>query len=186
MSSQINYKPTTGGIDTGEYDVRDRDGWRKDSVVRAGIEDLAALAHSSCWEDRVRAAVLLDRIEVTLPDQFPCLYEPAESPRRSGALRSQPFVWVASPDIDMLRALLPDYQELWDSYNAQWGPNSQQTFVVGRLDGVSPRGVYRPGATPEQVIGSTMLTHGDLYGRAPERLRRMHPMYEKWQAWKAS
>jgi hypothetical protein len=135
------------------------------------------LEFSPHWEDRIRAAALREHLhrDVTLPDGFPCIYEPAESPKRASVLNPAPFVWVASPDEEMLHKLLPLYRELWDSYENQWPHSENRQFVVGRLNGVSPRGVYRPGTTPAQVIGHTMLTHERMYGLAPAHLQQMHP-----------
>jgi hypothetical protein len=181
-SHDLAYTPTTVGIDTGKYDVGQFANYRGDTVSEATVRNLADLATSEHWEDRIRAEVLRERIEIRLPDQFPCIYETADSPSRAGLAHPRPNPWVISPDIDMLHALLDDYQELWDAYTSQWGEKSRRTFAVGRLDGLKPHGVYRPGTTPEQVIGSTMLTHTDMYGRAPERLRAMHPQHATWVA----
>lgn len=180
-ATELVYEPTRAGIDTGRYDVSTpRYGFDSDPVAAAGVTELARLATSPHWQDRVRAEVLRQEVKITLPDAFPCIYETADSPTQAGLKYPRPKPWVVSPDIEMLTALLPDYQELWDSYTSQWGPGSRRLFAVGRLDGLSPRGVYRPGTTPERVIGSTMLTHTGLYGRAPERLRRMHPQHAQW------
>lgn len=181
------YQPTTAGLDAGRYDVSypGRE-FRDDLVALAVFPDLPVLASSPHWEDRVRAEVLRQRLRVTLPDQFPCIYETADSPNQRRHPNPQPHPWVISPDLDMLTALLPDYQDLWDSYTSQWGDDSRRTFAVGRLDGLKPHGVYRPGTTPEQVIGSTMLTHERMYHRAPERLRAMHPRHADWEADRAA
>lgn len=177
----LAYTPSPAGLDTSKYDVS-RDSWfAGDPVFAFCVDDLAVLATSDHWEDRVRAEVLRRRLTITLPDQFPCIYETSDSPNQSRHKHKRPKPWIISPDIDMLHALLPGYQELWDNYTSQWGPGSRRTFAVGRLDGMTPHGVYRPGTTPEQVIGSTMLTHSDMYRRQPERLRRMHPQHEYWQ-----
>lgn len=178
----LDYQPSTAGIDTGSYNLAHADSFRDDPVAQAGIDDLARLYASPHWEDRVRAELLRRRVQVTLPDQFPCIYERPDSPNNARSPKRPPFVWVVSPDIDMLARLLPDYQDLWDSYTSQWGPSSRRVFAVGRLDGLQPHRVYRPRTTPGQVMGSTMLTHEGMYGRAAERLRRMHPMYSVWQA----
>ena len=119
------------------------------------------------------------RIRVTLPDGFPVIVETAESPNKQRDLHPQPHPWVVSPDIEMLHELLPDYQELWDGYTSQWGASSRRAFAVTRMDGLSPNGVYRPGTTPAQVIGYTMLRH-EMYGRALERLKAMHPQHAQW------
>lgn len=181
----LGYLHTKPGIDQGRYDMGDFElrygkSFASDPVGSATVEDLAALMVSPNWEDRLRAEIVRARINVTLPDDFPCIYETPDSPHRSGTKDPEPNPWVVSPDIDMLTTLLPLYQELWDSYTNQWGPDSRRTFAVGRLDGLSVRGVYRPGATPEQVIGSTMLTHSRMYGTAPEHLRVMHPWHAQW------
>lgn len=140
------------------------------------------LSLSPHWEDRIRAAVLRveQREAITLPDGFPCIYEPADSPKKAGLLRPAPFAWVVSPDEEMLHELLPLYRELWDAYENQWPHTPNRTFEVGRLNGLSPRGVYRPGTTPADVIGQTMLVHRDMYRTAPDHLREMHPLNEKW------
>lgn len=173
----LRYRPNSAGIDTGRYDLGSLGGFTDDPVTHAGLTDLASLATSADWEDRVRAEVLRQRLTITLPDQFPCIYETPGSPNLARNKHKRPQPWVVSPDIDMLHALLADYQELWDSYTAQWGPTARRTFAVGRLDGVSPHGLYRPSTTPAQVIGSTMLTHTDMYRHAPERLRQVHPRH---------
>lgn len=182
MSTEpIAYEPNSAGLDVGRYDLGSFSHFRDDLVAQTGLVHLTGLASSPDWEDRVRAEVLRQRLRITLPDQFPCIYETVDSPSRSGSahLKPHPHPWVKSPDITMLEALLSDYQELWDAYTSQWGLTSRRTFAVGRLDGLSPGGLFRPGTTPEQVIGSTMLTHTDMYRRAPERLRQMHPRNAK-------
>lgn len=181
------YQPDTAGLDVGRYNVNHpgRE-FRDDLIAASDFPDLPALASSPHWEDRVRAEVLRQRLRVSLPDQFPCIYETVDSPNRQRHLTPQPHPWVISPDLEMLTSLLPDYQELWDSYTSQWGDSARRTFAVGRLDGLKPNGVYRPGTTPEQVIGSTMLTHEDMYRRAPERLRAMHPRHADWDAARAA
>lgn len=178
----LHYKPSTAGFDMGKYDMTLSGVFGSDVVTDYTQHDLPRLMASDNWEDRIRAEILRSRLSPTLPDQFPCIYETADSPSHSRHLNKRPHPWVVSPDIDMLQALLPDYQELWDSYTARWGESARRTMTVGRLDGLSPRGVYRPGATPAQVIGTTMLTHTDMCAKAPERLRAMHPQYERWQA----
>lgn len=178
---QLTYKPNSAGIDTGTYDLTDHS-FRGDPVACQSLNEIAHFLTSDHWEDRIRAELLRQQRSVTLPDQFPCIYETEDSPnqRRSGA-HFRLHAWVKSPDISLLRAVLDDYQELWDGYPAQWGPGARRTFAVGLHDGLSPYGVYRPGATPAQVIGSTMLTHPDMYRWASERLKRMHPNYPRWQ-----
>lgn len=140
------------------------------------------LSLSPHWQDRLRAAALRDSLndEITLPDGFPCIYEPANSPRYRDYLRPRDHAWVVSPDEEMLHELLPLYRELWGSYEDQWPHSPNRTFEVGRLNGLSPFGVYRPDTTPAEVIGQTMLTHTDMYRRAPEHLREMHPLHERW------
>lgn len=175
----IRYSPSTVGLDLGLYDLSLRDSLRDDVVASATIDDLAELARSPHWEDRIRAEHLRDRTTITLPDQFPCIFETPDSPNRADLKYQFPFARVVSPDMDMLVELLPDYQELWDSHTSQWGPGSRRIMAVGRLDGLSPRGVYRPGTAPSQVIGHTMQVH-NMYRRAPERLKEMHPQHEQW------
>lgn len=146
------------------------------------LTEVQLLANSPHWQDRVRAKALLTSIvrTITLPPGFPCIYEPADSPRKADHKYPEPFVWVASPDEEMLREVLPLYRELWASYESQWPTSPSRTFEVGRLDGISPHGVFRPGATPEDVIAATLITHSDMYRRAPEHLKKMHPMYDSW------
>lgn len=171
-SSPITYRPNTAGIDTGRYNVTGIlvDEFRGDVVLESDIDDLAALAASESWEDRIRAEVLRNRLTITLPDQFPCLYETPDSRRRTD---HRPHPWVASPDMDMLVELLPDYQELWDRYTARRGLSHRRIFAVGRLDGIPPYRLYRPGVTAANVIGHAMLEVPEMYHTAPERLRAM-------------
>lgn len=117
---------------------------------------------------------------ITLPDGFPCIHEPADSPRSKTSKNPRVFNWVVSPDEEMLRELLPLYRDLWASYKAQWPHSPNRVFELGRLDGVAPHQVYRPGTTVEQVIGATMLTHTEMYRTAPQHLREMHPSYAQW------
>lgn len=174
------YEPSKAGIDTGDYELL-TSRFSNDMVGDAEIEDLHYLAVSPDWQDRVRAEILRRDISITLPDGFPCIYETADSPNNSKSLNPRPQPWVVSPDTEMLHRLLPDYQELWDSYTSQWGSGSRRIFAVGLLDGVAPNRVHRPGTTPETVIGSTLLTHeAAMYATAPERLKRMHPLYKTW------
>jgi hypothetical protein len=111
-----------------------------------------------------------------MPDGFPCIFEPADSPKKADVLNPQPFVWVASLDERMLHELLPFYRELWGAYENQWPHSPHRTFEVGLLDGVATHGICRPGTTPAQVIGQTMLTHPDMQRTAPAHLRAMHPL----------
>lgn len=135
------------------------------------------LSSSGHWQDRIRAEILRREAKeaITLPDGFPCIYEPADPHYAT----RRPFVWVASPDADMLQRLLPYYQELWRAYASQWPGKVERTLLFGHLDGLPTTGVYRPGTTHEQVIGDTMMTH-NMYALAPEHLRRMHPQHEQW------
>lgn len=163
--------------------------FRGDAVVAdavlepANILDTAhELSLSEHWEDRLRAEALRQAAgrNITLPDGFPCIYEPADSPRRATSNYPQPFAWVVSPDDAMLIELLPLYRELWAAYEAQWPNSPHRIFEFGRLDRLSVRSVYRPGTTVQQVIGSTMLTHTDMYRTAPAHLKTMHPLHEQW------
>lgn len=121
----------------------------------------------------MRAEVLRRHTAITLPDQFPALYERLDSPHQQGVSRSRPHAWVVSSDIAMLEELLPRYQELWDAYTAQWGPDSRRLFAVGRLDGLSPNRVYLPGTSPEQVLTQTLRTHTDMRPKAPDWAREL-------------
>ena len=165
----IIYRPYPEGVRT--YDTGNGKHWYRDDpvIAAAGIEELTELASSPNWQDRIRAEIVRSSTRITLPDQFPVLYERADSPNRA---RSGSFAtenpWVISPDIDMLEELLPRYQELWDSYTSQWGPASRRVMTVGLRDGLSPYGVYRPGTTPEQVLKRTLKVHPDMRRRAPE------------------
>lgn len=176
---QLHYSPS-GGESRPKYDTSQWRCFREDPVAEASAADLDRLATSPHWEDRVRAEVLRQHLRVELPAQFPCIYETSDSPRRAGAMSPSPQPWVVSPDIEMLTVLLPAYQQLWDSYTSQWGPRSRRTFTVGRLDGLSAHGVYRPGVTPDQVIAATMVIHDGMYRRAPQHLRKLHPMHATW------
>jgi hypothetical protein len=164
----IRYNPGTVG-DSHRYDVSGYGYFDADDVAHMGFEDIAPCATSPCWEDRVRAAYLMKHIEVTLPDGFICLYETADSPNHSRNIVRRDDPWVVSPDADMLTALLPEYQWMWDGYTAKWGSGARRTFAVGPLDGVPAYQVYRPGTTVEDVLLSTARRHGLPL---PERLRR--------------
>jgi len=184
----LAYAPSTALLDDHHYSVNNinaRSHFSDDSVITGAIDadqpllEIAMLAVSPHWEDRVRAAVVRASIGtgITLPDDFPCIYEPADSPKKAGLKSPRPSAWVISADEAMLHELLPLYQELWDAYESQWHHSPNRTFKVGRLSGLSPYSVYRPGTTPAAVIGQTMLVHSDMYRTAPEHLRRMHPRF---------
>lgn len=85
----------------------------------------------------------------------------------------RPFPWVVSPDENMLQELLPLYQELWDCYTSQWGPQSRRVMVFGHLNGLSPHGVYLPGITKEQIIVRTIIMHG-MNSRLTTRLEKIY------------
>lgn len=176
----IIYDPGTAGHDTGKYEITYGHRFALDTVGHLGLDAIAELSKSPHWQDRIRAEYLRHHRRVTLPDQFPCIYETPDSPNRAGTPMPDGFAWVTSPDEDLLHAVLADYQELWDCYTSQWGPNRRRIFEVGKLDGLSPHGVYRPGTTPEQVLATTMLLHEEMYRRAPLRIRKHHPMFEIW------
>lgn len=189
-ATELSYKPSPAGIDLQRYMIESVNAlypYRNDGPLQAAVDvdqpfvEMVLLSLSPHWQDRIRAQALECDIRnsIALPDGFPCIYEPADSPRRSGTLTPQPFVWVASPDEELLEAALPLYRELWASYESQWPTSPSRTFVVGRLDGVKPRDVIRPGATVRHIIAQTFLTHPDMYSRAPEHLRQMHPHYEQ-------
>lgn len=182
LGGDLTYKPTGANPGSPRYDVDEARAFAGDQVAYATLTDLPDLASSPHWEDRVRAEVLRERTKIVLPDQFPCIYETADSPHQAGVKYPKPSPWVVSPDIDMLTELLPTYQEAWDAYTAQWGEKSRRTFAVGRLDGLSTRGVYLPGTTPEQVMGHTMLVHTGIYRHAPEHIKAMHPQHASWVA----
>lgn len=152
------------------------------------LETAHELAQSPRWEDRLRAEALRQAAaeRITLPNGFPCIYEPADSPRHADSKYPRAFVWVISPDEAMLHELLPLYRELWAAYEAQWPNSAHRTFRFGRLDRLSVTSVYRPGTTVQQVIGSTMLTHTDMYRTAPAHLKAMHPQHEQWTSRKES
>ena len=189
--SPIAYAPSKALLDDHRYTIEAvnmhlRFGKDLPYLLAAEAENpmlqVVMLTQSPDWEDRVRATSLYasQRNEITLPDGFPCIYEPATSPRRATATRPRPEPWVVSPDEAMLHELLPLYEELWGAYQAQWPKSPKRIFEVGRLNGLSPNGVYRPGTTPAQVIANTMLTHTGMYATAPQHIREMHPMYERW------
>ena len=176
----LHYRHRPIGDDSHIFDVSFTADYSEDPVDGMSLGDLPRLTASPDWEDRVRAQVLLGRRHVKLPDQFPCIHETPDSPSHRGHVPRALFAWVISPDIEMLRALLPVYQELWDAYTSQWGPSSRRTLAVGRLDGLDPQRVYRPGTTPAQVIGHALLVHDGMYQRAPEHLKAMCPRHEQW------
>ena len=140
------------------------------------------LSLSTNWEDRIRAAAMRNSMitPVTLPDGFPCIYEPASSPHNKGRLRPRDHAWVKSADKAMLEELLPLYRELWAAYESGWPQATRRRFEIGALNGLSPYGVYRPGTTAAEVIGETMLTHTGMYATAPEHLKAMHPQHDQW------
>lgn len=192
-ATDLAYTPSTALLDTKDFKlegVNTLSPFRNDGVLQAaaGAEDplveMLLLEASPHWQDRIRAKAmhLTTANGIRLPDGFPCIYEPANSPRNERVLNPRPFIWVASPDEDMLHELLPLYRELWESYENQWPSTPNRTFEVGRLNGVAPYGVFRPGATAVAVIARTMLTHDRMYARAPQHLREMHPLHERWTA----
>jgi hypothetical protein len=191
----VGYTPTPALRDNHRYRIESvsADRFGEDAAFVDAREnalpglDVLLLSVSPHWEDRIRAAALretrADRI--TLPAGFPCIYEPADSPRNTDHVYAKAHAWVISPDVDMLHELLPLYQELWTAYEDQWPHTHNRSFTVGTLDNLSPLSVYRPGTTPAEVIGTTMLTHQDMYRIAPEHLRAMHPLHEQWTATRA-
>ena len=179
--NELHYRPNPSGLDTHQFKTDFNANYTDDPVNAMGIDDLAVLAASPNWEDRVRAQVLHNRVKITLPDQFPCIYETPDSPSGMRFGRNYRLhAWVISPDIDMLHTLLPDYQEVWDAYHSQWGPSSRRLMAVGRADGLAPHSVYRPGTTPDQVISNTLLTHDGMYHLMPDRFKKLHPRHELW------
>ena len=185
LGGDLTYQQATG-MRGARYDVDEDRAFAGDQVAYATLADLPDLAASPHWEDRVRAEVLRERTKIVLPDQFPCIYETADSPTKADHKYPAPSAWVVSPDVDMLTRLLPIYQEAWDAYTSQWGPQSRRTFAVGALDGLSPRSVYLPGTTIEQVMAQTMYTHTGIYQRAPEHIKAMHPQHAGWMADRAA
>lgn len=190
MAPDIGYTPThqpSYTYDLGTSNIARR--FRTDPIITdamthldvdAIFEEVARLSVAEDWQDRVRAEALREAAHesITLPDQFPCIYD-VNSHHRIPSYRA----WVVSADADMLEALLPLYQELWDAYKSQWPEkpaDERMTFAVGAMDGLSPRGVYFPGTTAEEVIGKTMLVHEGMYRLAPEHLRVMHPLHSQW------
>lgn len=189
----LAYTPSPVGLDTHRYDIDGPNALHRypdDAKVQAAAQsanphaDIAVLALSPHWEDRIRANAVRAALHngISLPNDFPCIYEPAGSRNAANTPRRTPFAWVVSPDEAMLHDLLPLYRELWDAYESQWPHTPNRTFEVGRLSGLPAVNVYRPGTTPSDVIGTTMLTHTDMYARAPEHLRQMHPLHAQWEA----
>ncbi|WP_277209200.1 hypothetical protein [Isoptericola croceus] len=137
---------------------------------------LPAMIESHDWADRVRAAAILEslRSDLTLPDGFPVIVEVSSSPNLVRWPRPEyvpaRHVWVAHPDVEVLRGLLDDYQAMWDGYTAQWGPNARRLFTVAGVDGVSAGGLYRPEASPDDVLRQTAQVHG-MQRWLPQRLR---------------
>lgn len=179
-SSRLNLRYDLGATDSA-YRFRD-DKVIADTTVYSNVDTIfhtiGELSISEDWQDRVRAEALREAAyrRITLPDHFPCIYD-------ANTTHEPARVWVVSADSDMLETLLPLYRELWDAYNSQWPEQPaerRRDFVFGYLDGISPRGMYRPGVTAEQVIGDTMLTHEGMYRLAPEHLRVMHPLHPQW------
>lgn len=190
---ELEYIRSSIGIDTHRYEIESvnaLDRYPNDERIHAAIRaphahaEVAILAASPNWEDRIRAIAVRAALsrDITLPDSFPCIFEPAGTPNVAAWPRTSPFPWVVSPDEAMLRELLPLYRELWAAYENQWPHTPNRHFEVGRLDGLSPAQVYRPGTLPSDVIGTTMLVHDGMYARAPEHLRAMHPLHAQWEA----
>lgn len=188
----IEYLPSSVGLDSHRYTIDQVNTLRNypaDERITAAVAaefphvEIELLGSSPHWEDRIRAEAVSAalRKEITLPDGFPCIYEPVDSPNMARVLHPRPNPWVVSPDMGMLEELLPLYRELWAAYENQWPHTPNRVFEVGRLDDLPARAVYRPGTTPAEVIGATMVTHDGIYARAPEHLRRMHPLHERWQ-----
>lgn len=121
MTLQLSYKPNSAGIDTGRYELSHHN-FRDDQVATWSLDEIAYFLTSDHWEDRIRAELLRQHRRVTLPDQFPCIYETEDSPnqQRSSA-HFRLHAWVKSSDISLLHAVLDCYQELWDCYTSQWG-----------------------------------------------------------------
>lgn len=167
----IEYDPGTAG-DNHRFDMSRPWGWNGDVATDMGHADILGLTLSDRWEDRVRAAYLLRNRPVYLPGEFPCIYEVADSPNqvRNGAL-GRPHAWVVSPDLDMLTALLPEYQAMWDDYvlvmHPWWGDTARRVFAVGHLPHLEPHQLYRPGTTVDDVLRLTANLHGM---RMPARL----------------
>lgn len=149
------------GFDFGRYGRFDGD-----PVTCMSLDDVPRLAASADWRDRVRAEQIIQTDKVFLPDGFPCIFETEDSPNQNRSPRTKHRssmayrAWVVSPDEDMLKELLPDYQALWDHHvlvdNAHWGPGARRTFAVGRANELRPQSMYRPGTTALQVLQSTI------------------------------
>lgn len=168
----LNWTTSTAG-DSHRYELGTYIGFRDDEVAAMGIDDIARLAQSPDWEDRLRGQYLLNHCKILLPDGFPCIFEPVDSPAQSHNGRlARVTPWVVSPDQDMLTDLLPEYQAMWDDYvlvqHHWWGPDARRTFVVGTLDELPSHGVFRVGTTVDDVLRKTANLHGM---RLPERLR---------------
>lgn len=170
------------GFDFGRYGRFDGD-----PVTCMSLDDVPRLAASADWRDRVRAEQIIQTDKVFLPDGFPCIFETEDSPNQNRSPRTKHRssmayrAWVVSPDEDMLKELLPDYQALWDDdilvRNAHWGPSARRLFAVGTLDGLLPSSVYRPGTTPVQVLRATIALHTF---RVPEFLRDRLDAYNQY------
>jgi len=193
-AAPIAYAVSESSRDDHRYTFQHGGSFEGDDVFdRAAAAELPAvqatlLSLSPRWEDRIRAAAVREsiRTEIVMPNGFPCIYEPADSPNNAGHLYPRASAWVASPDLTMLQELLPLYRELWSAYQGQWPGSPKRAFEVGTMNRVSPGGVYRPGTTPAQVIGETMIIHEDMYRTAPAHLREMHPLHAQWTASRAA
>lgn len=175
------FTPSTAVLDTREYELDGYSAWQGDPVSSMDATNLVALMESPHWQDRVRAAELMRRIKPTLPDQFPVIYERADSPsnNRDGVPNphAREFHWVKHPIIGVLHDTLAQYQAIWDAYTDQWGPGSRRLFAVGLRDQVSPYRVFRPEATTQDVLSGAFLTHRDMIGLQSVEVKAAH------QAW---
>lgn len=163
----ILYTAAKGQLDTKKYDTSTSHLFLEDPSALMGFHDLSTLVTSANWEDRIRADMLMRRLEVMMPEGFPVIFED-RGPRNS------PFVWVAHPNIDVLNEVFDDYQQMWDNYTAQWGARSRRTLKVGRLNRVSASGVFRPEATAQDILSAAFLTHPDILRQQSGVVKQAH------------
>lgn len=131
-----------------------------------------ALLQSPHWRDRVRAQFIIASAQdsIPLPDAFPAIVMRGDSPFLMGLCPTFPQdnVWVAHPDRNVLDAVLPEYQAMWDSHTAQWGPNARRVFCVMLLDGVEISRLHRAESGPDEILRSAANAHGFFKYLRPE------------------